>query len=395
MKLTRRDLLCLCLMCEIAGSFEILVTTFETVVVCENFFKYHSFNFAYVIVDEVTHTQTQTARSDHGLRAAPACSLARCGPSLLYFHSLVCQAHRVKNEASLLSVALRHIPSLNRLLLTGTPLQNNLHELWALVNYLYPNVFTESAPFDLGFDLNRNSVKPAILLAAQAMLAPIMIRRLKREVATKLPPKTETIIKVKLAPFQTHWYKCLLASASGLLDKLQAEALASAGKDDAIAEGHANDDLEAGDAIVLQEQAQLDAEGNIVASQIAHLPPLDAGSASAAADDAGRKPGRKAKSAAKEDDDLGMNASLEVTANAGKDWRKLMNLLMQLRKVSPSHMPAHAYRVRAMRRDYSCRVSARCAVAHARCVFALLVFAMQGLQSSFPVPRSRTSKLTP
>ena len=47
------------------------------------------------------------------------------------------------------------------LLLTGTPLQNNLHELYALLNFLYPDVFTDSTPFDNAFDLVHHRVRAA------------------------------------------------------------------------------------------------------------------------------------------------------------------------------------------------------------------------------------------
>ena len=46
------------------------------------------------------------------------------------------------------------------LLLTGTPLQNNLHELYALLNFLYPDVFTDSTPFDNAFDLVHHKARP-------------------------------------------------------------------------------------------------------------------------------------------------------------------------------------------------------------------------------------------
>lgn len=54
------------------------------------------------------------------------------------------EAHRIKNEKSKLSEIIREFKTTNRLLLTGTPLQNNLHELWALLNFLLPDVFNSS-----------------------------------------------------------------------------------------------------------------------------------------------------------------------------------------------------------------------------------------------------------
>jgi SWI/SNF-related matrix-associated actin-dependent regulator of chromatin subfamily A member 5 len=61
------------------------------------------------------------------------------------------EAHRIKNENSLLSKSVRTFVSDARLLLTGTPLQNNLHELWALLNFLLPNIFGSAEEFDQWF----------------------------------------------------------------------------------------------------------------------------------------------------------------------------------------------------------------------------------------------------
>jgi hypothetical protein len=55
------------------------------------------------------------------------------------------EAHRIKNDQSLLSTTVRMLNSQCRLLLTGTPLQNNLHELWALLNFLLPDEFHSAA----------------------------------------------------------------------------------------------------------------------------------------------------------------------------------------------------------------------------------------------------------
>jgi SWI/SNF-related matrix-associated actin-dependent regulator of chromatin subfamily A member 5 len=57
---------------------------------------------------------------------------------------IIDEAHRIKNEKSKLSEYVREFKCQNRLLLTGTPLQNNLHELWALLNFLLPDVFNSS-----------------------------------------------------------------------------------------------------------------------------------------------------------------------------------------------------------------------------------------------------------
>ena len=63
------------------------------------------------------------------------------------------EAHRLKNEASIFSKTVRMYNTAHRLLLTGTPLQNNLHELWALLNFLLPDIFSSADQFDERFDL--------------------------------------------------------------------------------------------------------------------------------------------------------------------------------------------------------------------------------------------------
>lgn len=67
---------------------------------------------------------------------------------------IIDEAHRLKNEDSQFSQNIRILNTEHRLLLTGTPLQNNLHELWALLNFLLPDVFSSSEEFDEWFNLD-------------------------------------------------------------------------------------------------------------------------------------------------------------------------------------------------------------------------------------------------
>ncbi|EOD36557.1 hypothetical protein EMIHUDRAFT_429157, partial [Emiliania huxleyi CCMP1516] len=83
---------------------------------------------------------------------------------------VVDEAHRLKNEESKLSVILRSIKVTNRLLLTGTPIQNNLHELWALLNFLFPDIFNTSEPFDRSFDSKAGHVSVSSLDRLQRLL---------------------------------------------------------------------------------------------------------------------------------------------------------------------------------------------------------------------------------
>ncbi|KPL97092.1 Imitation SWI-like protein, partial [Sarcoptes scabiei] len=137
------------------------------------------------------------------------------------------EAHRIKNEKSKLSEIIREFKSMNRLLLTGTPLQNNLHELWALLNFLLPDVFNSSDDFDSWFNTNSCLGDKSLVERLHCVLRPFLLRRLKSEVEKKLPPKIETKIYVGLSRMQREWYTKILmkdidiVNNAGKSDKLR------------------------------------------------------------------------------------------------------------------------------------------------------------------------------
>lgn len=96
--------------------------------------------------------------------------------------------------------------------LSRTPLQNNLHELWALLNFLLPDIFSSADQFDEWFDLEieDEEAKKNIISQLHKILRPFMLRRLKADVAKGLPPKTETILMVGMSAMQKRLYKQLL-----------------------------------------------------------------------------------------------------------------------------------------------------------------------------------------
>ena len=89
------------------------------------------------------------------------------------------EAHRIKNEKSSLSKIVRMLKSDFRLLITGTPLQNNLHELWALCNFLMPEMFGDSERFDEWFTVGDKSGLDNIVRKLHALLKPFVLRRVK------------------------------------------------------------------------------------------------------------------------------------------------------------------------------------------------------------------------
>ncbi|CAM9130728.1 unnamed protein product [Ectocarpus sp. 12 AP-2014] len=118
--------------------------------------------------------------------------------NIAWRYLIIDEAHRLKNEASMFSQTVRSFNMQHRLLLTGTPLQNNLHELWALLNFLLPDVFSSSEQFDQWFNLeiDDKEAKENIIHQLHKILRPFMLRRLKADVEKSLPPKTETILYV-------------------------------------------------------------------------------------------------------------------------------------------------------------------------------------------------------
>jgi SWI/SNF-related matrix-associated actin-dependent regulator of chromatin subfamily A member 5 len=125
---------------------------------------------------------------------------------------IIDEAHRLKNEDSQFSQTVRILNTQHRLLLTGTPLQNNLHELWALLNFLLPDVFASSEQFDEWFnlDVEDTEMKQRMISQLHKLLRPFMLRRLKIDVEKSLPPKTETILFTGMSTMQKNLYKQIL-----------------------------------------------------------------------------------------------------------------------------------------------------------------------------------------
>ena len=107
---------------------------------------------------------------------------------------IVDEAHRMKNEESKLSQVLRSFDSHSRLLITGMPMQNNLHELWALLNFLLPDVFHSAEQFDEWFDLSDKKVEQEVISQLHKVLKPFLLRRVKADVEGSIPPKKELIV---------------------------------------------------------------------------------------------------------------------------------------------------------------------------------------------------------
>lgn len=132
-----------------------------------------------------------------------------------WVHMIIDEGHRMKNSQSKLSQTLvTYYTSQYRLILTGTPLQNNLPELWSLLNFVLPKVFNEVRSFEDWFnapfansgsnDKIELSEEESLLVIRRLhkVLRPFLLRRLKKDVESELPEKTERVVKCKMSALQ-------------------------------------------------------------------------------------------------------------------------------------------------------------------------------------------------
>ncbi|KAJ3015430.1 choline dehydrogenase 7 [Thoreauomyces humboldtii] len=117
------------------------------------------------------------------------------------------EAHRLKNKTSKVSEILKTYSMEHRVLLTGTPLQNSLDELWALLNFLQPERFASEADFQTEYGSLSTAADVEKL---QGLLKPLMLRRMKEDVEKSIPVKEETIVEVELTTVQKKWYRSIL-----------------------------------------------------------------------------------------------------------------------------------------------------------------------------------------
>ncbi|XP_066963138.1 lymphocyte-specific helicase-like isoform X2 [Macrobrachium rosenbergii] len=147
------------------------------------------------------------------------------------------EGHRLKNHKCQLAKSLNTFPSSNRLLMTGTPLQNNLAELWSLLNFLMPEIFDSLDVFESWFDITdmmeegsdekivQQEREQQVITTLMKILSPFFLRRVKKDVDLDLPPKRELLVYTPMTPVQVSMYEATLKMDMEVFKKMKQESM--------------------------------------------------------------------------------------------------------------------------------------------------------------------------
>jgi SNF2 family DNA or RNA helicase len=138
-----------------------------------------------------------------------------------WYYLILDEAQNIKNFQSQRWQTLVNFNTQRRLLLTGTPLQNSLMELWSLLHFLMPYIFSSRKEFSYWFSNPMNSIiegtasrNDDVIKRLHGIIRPFVLRRLKKDVETQMPGKYEHIVKCQLSRRQMTLYEEFLSRSS-------------------------------------------------------------------------------------------------------------------------------------------------------------------------------------
>lgn len=133
-------------------------------------------------------------------------------------HAILDEGHKIRNPDSIISLTCKRLKTYNRIILSGTPIQNNLNELWSLFDFIYPGklgtlpVFQQQfvQPINMGGYANASNIQVQTgykcATALRDLISPYLLRRVKSDVAKDLPEKKEMVLFCKLTAYQKSKY---------------------------------------------------------------------------------------------------------------------------------------------------------------------------------------------
>jgi len=159
-----------------------------------------------------------------------------------FTYLVVDEGHRLKNHRCTLISSLKRLKAANRLLLTGTPIQNTLNELWSLLNFVNPQIFDDLSVFqswfgfkDIGQKGKHDATSEEAIMQEQRknqtvsklheILRPFLLRRIKTDVLSELPPKKEVVVYCGISTLQAGYAE--LIEAGTLRDTLIQQGIES------------------------------------------------------------------------------------------------------------------------------------------------------------------------
>uniref|UniRef100_A0A1B0D2B7 Uncharacterized protein n=1 Tax=Phlebotomus papatasi TaxID=29031 RepID=A0A1B0D2B7_PHLPP len=136
------------------------------------------------------------------------------------YHTVILdEGHSIKNEESLTARQIRKVKTNHKMILTGTPIHNKIHEFWALMNFLMPDIFNSGEDFDRWFEDMEVLNNAELTDRLKAIIKPFLLRRIKSDVEKGLKPKQELKIYVGMTDMQEEWYRKVLLKDVELINE--------------------------------------------------------------------------------------------------------------------------------------------------------------------------------